>query len=435
MITVPITDINAKGRGRKEFKDISKLAASIKKFGVMHPIVVDKTEDGRYTLIAGERRLRACMMADIADVPVTIREETDPLVMKEMELEENVQRMDLKWPEECEILRQLDELKRVQTLGTDENIYDQRAGWVDGEKKTWTYKQTADLVGRSEGTVAQDIKLARVVRENPDIKKAVSHLPKSMARKKAMVLLEAKALEKALKDRKIDINQELKLGPCEKLIKALGDNSIDMLLTDPPFACETMNQVGSGLHTNYAYEASNMGESISMLSVYKELIPELRRVLKPGAHCYIFHAMESYCVIHEMLKENGFSVDDMPIIWAKGLTTSKPKDWHYQPSYEAITFAIKEPRGRPLLKPCANVISITPLHSSKKAHPLQKPEDLLKIFIENSSSIGETILDPFAGSASTLKTARALHRKAIGFELNEVNYERALKFLKEGEEA
>lgn len=86
-------------------KDLDDLIASIKRHGILQPLVVTKTPDG-YELIAGERRLRAARMAGLADVPVIIRsaEDQDKL---ELALVENIQRADLNPIEEARAYRKL----------------------------------------------------------------------------------------------------------------------------------------------------------------------------------------------------------------------------------------------------------------------------------------------------------------------------------------
>ncbi len=81
---------------RREFDEqaLEELAESIKEIGLVQPITVRKMEDGSYTIIAGERRWRACQMAGYKSVPAYIRTVDDENMM-EMALVENIQREDL----------------------------------------------------------------------------------------------------------------------------------------------------------------------------------------------------------------------------------------------------------------------------------------------------------------------------------------------------
>lgn len=94
---INISDIEANPyQPRKEFdkESLAELAESIKQQGVITPITVRKIGNGKYQLIAGERRLRAAKMAKLVKIPAYIRVATDQQAM-EMALVENIQREDL----------------------------------------------------------------------------------------------------------------------------------------------------------------------------------------------------------------------------------------------------------------------------------------------------------------------------------------------------
>lgn len=81
---------------RRDFAEASlaELAESIKSNGVIQPLVIRRTDDGKYSLIAGERRLRASKLAGLKQVPVVIKKTSDKEAL-EMALIENIQREDL----------------------------------------------------------------------------------------------------------------------------------------------------------------------------------------------------------------------------------------------------------------------------------------------------------------------------------------------------
>lgn len=85
---------------------IRELADSIKEQGVLQPIVVSETGDGRYELIAGERRFRAGRMAGIEDVPVVIRKADEENLLA-LSMLENIQREDLNPMEEARGYKEL----------------------------------------------------------------------------------------------------------------------------------------------------------------------------------------------------------------------------------------------------------------------------------------------------------------------------------------
>lgn len=102
-VTVNINEIEPnRNQPRKDFDEtaLADLAESIAQHGLIQPIVVRPTVDGRYMIIAGERRWRACRMAGLNDVPVIIKA-TDDQTLMELALIENLQREDLNAVEEA----------------------------------------------------------------------------------------------------------------------------------------------------------------------------------------------------------------------------------------------------------------------------------------------------------------------------------------------
>lgn len=102
-VTININDIEPnRGQPRKDFDEtaLAELADSISQHGLIQPIVVKPTIDGTYSIIAGERRWRACRMAGVTQVPVIIKVADEQSLM-EMALIENLQREDLNAVEEA----------------------------------------------------------------------------------------------------------------------------------------------------------------------------------------------------------------------------------------------------------------------------------------------------------------------------------------------
>ena len=415
-------------RVRKDFGDIFQLADSIKRGGLLHPPVVniDPIGEKKYVLIAGERRIRACIFNGWTEIPVTLFDDMDSLDRKILELEENTIRQDLTWMEQIEAVRQLDEMKR------------EKHGSATQSKTSegWSIQDTADTIGMSKGSAGQDIKLAKDLLARPDLKAKVKKLPKHAARKIVKQTLEEEALKRLISMKQLTVSSDLRLGSCVNLIHDLKDESIDLWLTDPPFgAAHIVGASGSDSPSEgmplYNLTESNVGTDEEMSKVYKELIPLVYKKLKPGAHVYMFFGHAWYCRLFRMLTDAGFHIDEQPLIWDKMRVSVMAKDLHYMSSYEGILFGYKLPAGRILTKPVANVLSVPAMSHQAKTHSLQRPHELLKILIENSSNVGETVLDTFAGSASTLVSARKLQRNAIGFELDEGNFLRAQNFMNE----
>ena len=95
MTKIKIDDINVGERVRADYGDISALATSIQRYGLLHPIVIDEKNN----LIAGERRLKAHVKLGKKEIEVKRFSELSDIDKKEIELEENKQRKTLEWQE------------------------------------------------------------------------------------------------------------------------------------------------------------------------------------------------------------------------------------------------------------------------------------------------------------------------------------------------
>lgn len=137
---LPIEKIFAnRQQPRLEFNDesLGELALSIKRDGVLQPLIVTPSAGGRYELVAGERRLRASKMAGLTEVPVLVKK-IDDNKMLELALIENIQREDL---------NAMDESKAYQAMV---------------ERLGLTQADVAERVGKSREHVANSLRLLKL---------------------------------------------------------------------------------------------------------------------------------------------------------------------------------------------------------------------------------------------------------------------------------
>jgi len=142
---------------------LEELAQSIKNHGVMQPIVVRPISGGRYEIIAGERRWRACQQAGLERVPSLVREVPDETAIA-MALIENIQREDLNPIEEAVALQRLQQEFQL------------------------TQQQVADAVGKSRVSVSN---LLRLIALPEEIKTLLSHGDLEMGHARALLGLPA----------------------------------------------------------------------------------------------------------------------------------------------------------------------------------------------------------------------------------------------------
>jgi len=156
---------------RRNFDEdrLRELADSIAAQGVVQPVVVRPTDDGRYELIAGERRWRAAQLAGLQEIPAVVRVVDDQAAMA-MALIENIQRDDLNPLEEAGALHRL-----TEEFGL-------------------THQQVAQAVGKSRTTVTN---LLRLLDLNPEVKALVEQGRLEMGHARALLGLDGDAQSEA----------------------------------------------------------------------------------------------------------------------------------------------------------------------------------------------------------------------------------------------
>jgi ParB family chromosome partitioning protein len=142
---LPIDKLDANpDQPRREIGDLTELTASIKEKGVLEPLLVKPTRNGRWTIIAGERRWRAGTAAGLTEVPC-IEMDVDDAEVAEIALIENMQRKDLTPWEEADGLRAL------------------------CERFGYTHEEVAKKVGKSRSTVTEALSIAAIPQEIREI--------------------------------------------------------------------------------------------------------------------------------------------------------------------------------------------------------------------------------------------------------------------------
>ena len=175
-------------RGEFDEKEIQSLAESLKRQGILQPVVVRKAGDGFFQLVAGERRFRAAKLAGLSRVPAVVRE-VDDKRMLELALVENLQRKDLNPIEKARAFRQLMQLNN------------------------WTQEDLADAVGLGRPTVANFLRLLELP---PEIQEAVSRGTISMGHARALLGVSNRA--RMMQVLKMIMEEDLSVRAVEKLV-------------------------------------------------------------------------------------------------------------------------------------------------------------------------------------------------------------------------
>jgi len=232
---------------------LSELAASLKMHDIIQPITVAKIANGKYRIIAGERRYRAAKIAGLTDVPVYIRETKDSKVL-ELALLENLQREDLNAIEIALSYKQLmDELD-------------------------YTQEQLAERMGKERSTVTNYIRLLKLP---PDIQAAVRNGIISMGHARALINVDM--VDKQLYIFNEIKNKELSVRQTEDLVRKLYtpindsvNNSVKATL--PPSLKKIEDNLASYFSTKVKMTQNKKGTGSITLDYYS--IEELTSILE-----------------------------------------------------------------------------------------------------------------------------------------------------------
>ena len=402
-------------RYRKDMGDIAALADSIKTLGKnIIPIAVTVAADqpGMYKLVAGERRTRACKLAGV-NVRAIIYS-LDDIEHRIYEITENLERKDFDW--------------REKALATTDLI-----DMLKAKYKKMPLRKASEKTGLSVGTISTDLGLAEALKTDPDM------FSRCKTRDSALKILQKYKLDEVhaeLSIRKKKTNYGKKAqnyifnGSCIDLIDNLPDGCVSALITDPPYGIDLANrkkQTGEGNEATKSgiYQDDVEGYFVRM----DQLFTKLGRVMAKDS-CFAFFCdvrPRNITWISDKFINLGYDVDEIPAIWFRtgspGQTSQPAKN--FARSYELFLYGTRGDyalvkKGQP------NVLPFAGVPTSDKMHIVQKPQPLMEELVNRFCLPGQIVLDPFAGSATTIIAGLKAGCKPIGFEMDKVNYDRAL---------
>jgi DNA modification methylase len=219
-----------------------------------------------------------------------------------------------------------------------------------------------------------------------------------------------------------------------KVTREMPDGCVDLVLTDPPFGHNNNNgdliarweeALGRGQSPIAAYRPiANDGPEAN--EIFKECLPEWKRLLKPGCCCCCCccgGGPDPQFARWSLWMDEVFDFKQM-VVWDKG---PMGMGWHYRRSYETILVAQKQGAACKWYDESNQIENIIrPTHKGIRKiiptadqHPTVKPVQLMERFILLHTAPGDTVFDPFLGSGTTAIAAVNLGRNYIGIEISE----------------
>jgi len=203
------------------------------------------------------------------------------------------------------------------------------------------------------------------------------------------------------------MNPGIYIGDCLNLIPQLEDNSIDAVITDPPYGIAFQ----SSMRTKKLPKIENDERP------FIEWIKPVFDKLKDGGRLICFYRWDVQDEFLNEIKAAGFNVKSQ-LVWNKNTYGMGDLKKQFGPSHELMIYATKGDyefkNGRP-----NTVYTCTSVSTNGQKHPNEKPVPLIQALIRDITEKNELILDPFGGSFSTYKAAKKEGRRCITYELHQ----------------
>lgn len=193
------------------------------------------------------------------------------------------------------------------------------------------------------------------------------------------------------------------------ILRSMDDESVDMVITDPPYGID--------------YQSARKEKERRLPKISNDKAPfiwwiyDAARVVKRGGGVLCFSRWDVQQTFIDALRLAGLTIKSV-IVWDKKAHGMGDLKGSFAPRYESIIFAVKGRYELPGKRP-DDLIVCPKVGNQSLVHPNEKPVELLEQLIEATTVPGALILDPFAGSGSTLAAAAKTGRKYIGIEIDQ----------------
>lgn len=388
------------GEDRRSKEKFEQLKQSLTQFGQFHPILLDTHDE----LAAGFRRLKAAEALGWEFIEAKRWDDLDEIERREIELEENLQRLDMTPAEEQSALAEIHRLRVAKD-------------------PTWGQQQTAAMTGKAQARVSEALKIAPMLALFPELAKAktVTQL-KSWVEQKAKSVMRVQEV-KENPTKYTSIEERLILGDSREVIKTFADGEFHAIITDPPFGIDFDEKVSETIGSVTSYE-----DDRQLYESFLAMAPEMYRVLREDGWLVWFLGVSWYERAKLAFRQAGFTVDEIPIVWDRsdGKTYSRRADRWFGRGYDIALHAVK---GSPELtkRDRSNVFRFKPVDPKDKEQLVERPVELYEELIRYLTVKGENVLDLFAGSGSCPAAAEKLGRNWKAVELSPERRARAIQ--------
>lgn len=426
MQLVPLSEIEVGTRQRSAIASgpLNELKDSILSVGLLNPPVAWRdTAINKWVLVAGERRFRAlselanekrpirCGTADvdIGLIPITpLGDYLDAAGRFEAELDENVKREDLDWPDRMRAYAALHAMRL--THNPQQTPHD-------------TAKELAPKVGLAidaDGgarTALKHVQQAIVITQHLDNEK----IAKARNPAEALQLIYKQEEERVLAAL---IKRQIAAAPSQpdidirhadlyELLPRLDSDKFDLIIADTPYG---IGASGAGFRARSVHHHNYSDTPDEAKQITQFILTEGWRLTKTRANVFLFCDIDLFPWLKLTASNLGWTVFRRPLIWMKSESEGLAPWGGQGPriTTEFIFYATKSQRG--LNASPVDVFDFRRVSREARVHAAEKPVALLEALISCSTLPGDSVLDPCCGSGSTLLAAKNLKRSGLGIE-------------------
>lgn len=364
---------NAKEHTRAQ---IDAVEASIKEFGFRNPVIVWRNADGMLEVVAGHARITAAKNLGIRKVPCVSCDDLSDAQRRAYTLVDN---------------------QTTMMTGWDSDMLAYELDVLSDEFDMTSLGFTDEMVGMADEVEAEDDEMPEVV--------------ECRAKRGEIWQLGAHRIMCGDSTCREDV---------EKLV---GGGFCDLLLTDPPYNVALGQHMRPSelkqLHRRtdgLVIENDSWEDEDAFVQFLKSAFDNAMAALNPGAAFYIWHADNQRMNFLKACEQSGMTIREC-LVWAKNTFALGRQD--YQWRHEPCLYGWKDGAAHNWYsdRKQSTVLEFDK-PSANAEHPTMKPVGLMAYLIQNSTKRGDTVLDVFGGSGSTLIACEETGRKCLSMELD-----------------
>ena len=347
-------------------EQISKLRASLREFGFINPVIIDKN----FNIIAGHGRVMAAQAEGIKDIPCVYVDYLTEAQKKAYILADNRMAMDAGWDEE---------LLKVELESLDAEAFDLSLTGFDDD-------EIADLFKEEKEVKDDDYDLTSALEKASFVEKG----DRWNVGRHVLYCGDATSEE--------DVN------------KLMDGKRANLILTDPPYNVSFKSQSGLSIRND---SMKNDDFYNFLLASFKNMVAHV----EPGASAYVFHADTEGLNFRKAFTDSGFHLAGC-CIWKKDSLVLGRSDYQWQ--HEPVLYGFLQ-NGTHHWYSDRKQTTIWEFAKPKRNenHPTSKPLDLLAYPLKNSTQENAIVIDTFGGSGSTLMACELTNRICYTMELDE----------------